>query len=202
MTNFKEALLAELTAQVTAPEPVRRPVRRWAVAATGAAAVIAAAAIVLVVAPQQQERAFALTEQPDGTFVLKWSDLDPDHFEEANRAMREAGVRARIYHIGEYGSCPGYDRHTLNYYRGPSPSLKFAQTGSDWVIPRMPHDATMLFLVSNRSQRVIAGEVVSGPVPPCIQEFWTDTPTGSPSPSPSTPSESGTPSASPSPEAD
>ncbi len=212
MTNFKEALLAELTEQATAPEPVRRPVRRWAVAATGAAAAIAAAATVLVVAPQQQEPAFALTEQPDGTFVLKWSDFAPDRFEEANRVMREAGVRARMYHVGEYGACPGYDLRRLKHYRGPLSGVSVTVNGDEnkFVVPRMPHDVTVLWLVSDNPRRSMARSVgtayVAGPVPPCIQEVapWPGPRTGSPSPSPGTPSPlpTGSPSESSSPSAD
>lgn len=192
MTQFREALLAELSEQVTQEpaRPARRPARRWAVVAAGAAAAIVAVTTAVLLLPQQQEPAFALEKRPDGTFLLSWRDFSPEHFEEANRAMREAGARGKILQIGEHGSCPGYETHTLRAPDGPLPQLgrQLVDGEQKMRVPRMPDGATLLFMVNvpRPGSQDVAVSVLTGPVkdpaPPCVQ-FGRDAPPPSPSPS-------------------
>jgi hypothetical protein len=99
MTGFKEALLAELKAELADPDrPVqaaqvarRGPSPRLAVAAAGVAAVVAIGALLLPA--QQAEPAYAVTTE-DGMVTLKINFIGEPS--EANRKLREAGVSAVI----------------------------------------------------------------------------------------------------------
>jgi hypothetical protein len=99
MTGFKEALLEQLTAELTdADRPVpaipatqRGPIRRSAAFAAGVAAVAILGAILL--SPQQAKPAYAITTE-DGVVTLKINFIGEPA--DANRKLQKAGVRAVI----------------------------------------------------------------------------------------------------------
>jgi hypothetical protein len=92
MSTFKHALLAELTAEVERRATAVPKRKRWKV--TAAAATGAAAALVAALAWPAATPAYAVDVNDDGTVSVTVNFFaDPA---EANRELREAGVRALI----------------------------------------------------------------------------------------------------------
>jgi len=180
MTRFKEALLAELTAQVTRQAAPARPRRRWQLAAVSAAAVTVAVGTAVLLAPSQQRAAYAIETMPDGTIRFTMRELND--IEGANRALREAGARAVVRQLGPPGSCPEnsfppqdpgpLDPETINYMSKVTQSPDGSEIWLD-ITPNIPSDVTVVILPSEEDWPVMRSEAmtaVRGPVPPCYEE--------------------------------
>jgi hypothetical protein len=172
MTRFEEALLTELTARVDRqtsrpPRSHRRPI--LVAAGVGAAAAVTAG---LLLAPGGQTPAYALERAADGTYRLAVHQVAG--IDAANQALAEEGIRARVYRLGDPGSCPEFrlgDRPDV-----PSRLTDHGGTDENWFyFPReIPQDVTLVLTVSTIDSGpdtlVVSSSAIRGDAPPCVED--------------------------------